>query len=310
MLFSQKPFQVGYFFQKRIKHKVLEQIEAFSPDVIYCQLVRVAEYVKDIHNISKTIDYMDAFSKGMLRRSEIEKGIKKYLLKLEGERLRIYENRIFDYFDNHTIISEQDRFYIGHSNNHTIKVIENGIDSGFFDYEKDPQKEYDLVFVGNLNYAPNISCCEFLIEQLYPELIKETPGLKVLLAGANPHERISSKIKDNPNIELSGWVEDIRDSYLSGKVFVAPLFIGTGLQNKLLEAMALGVPCITTSLANNALGAQVNSEVLIADSVQDFVKSIHELKTDDAKYAEITTNAKAFVKQHFNWRESTGRIPL
>ncbi len=310
MLFSTKPFQIGYFFQKKYKKIIHRKIEELQPDVIYCQLIRVAEYVKDIHNIPKTIDYMDAFSKGMLRRAKIEKGIRKYLLKLEGERLRIYENRIFDYFDHHTIISEQDRYYIGHTNNHSIKVVENGIDASFFENLEQPEKQYDIVFVGNLNYAPNISCCEFLIDKLYPELVKVKPDFKILLAGANPHDSIRSKVSSNTNIELSGWVEDIRFSYLSGKVFVAPLFIGTGLQNKLLEAMALGVPCVTTPLANNALGAQEGTEVLIAKTLQEFTDSVFLLLNDSGLYDNIGASARHFVKEHFDWKKSTGRIPL
>ena len=310
MLFSNKPFQVGYFFQKGIKKQVLTLIEKFNPDSIYCQLIRVSEYVKNIHNIPKTIDYMDAFSKGMYRRSEVSKGLKKYIFKLEGDRLRLYENKIFDYFDHHTIISGQDRQYIGHSNNNAIDIVENGIDDSFFTYKSDVKPEFDIVFVGNLNYAPNIACCEFIIDELYPELIKRMSDTKILLAGANPHDKILGKAERYKNVKVSGWIEDIRSGYCSGKVFVAPLFIGTGLQNKLLEAMALGVPCVTTDLANNALGAEADKSILLANSTQAFVESIYKLLSDKNLYDSIADEGKTFVRNHFNWKDSSDRIPL
>jgi len=310
MFFHSKPFQVGYFLQRRLKIKVQQIINAFDPDTIYCQLLRVAEYVKDIHNVPKTIDYMDAFSKGMLRRAEISKGFKKYLFNLEGQRLRVYENKIFDYFDYHIIISEQDKDFIGHSANQNIKVIENGIDESFFNFKTNVEVKFDVVFVGNLNYAPNISSCLYLINNLYPKLIKLKQQARVLLAGANPNDKILAAVRSNSNIEVSGWVEDIRESYLAGKVFVAPLFIGTGLQNKLLEAMALGVPCITTTLANNALGAIPDQDILIANSEEEFVESIGRLLNDHELYDQIKNNAKNFVLDQFNWRKSTARIPL
>ena len=306
--FSQKPFQVGYFFQHKIKKEITNCIRSFEPDFIYCQLIRAAEYVKDIYDFPKTIDYMDAFSKGMLRRADISKGLKRYLLKLEGERLKRYENRIFDYFDNHIIISEQDKKYITHSKNDTIQVVENGIDDSFFNYTSLSPKTYDLVFVGNLSYAPNVECCHYIIDYIFPELIKRLPSAKILLAGVTPHASIVSKVEGIENITVSGWLRDIREGYVSGKLFVAPLFIGTGLQNKLLEAMALGVPCITTSLANNALKAKPDEAILIANSTFEFVDSIMNLLENESKYNDLSTAASQFVKHQFNWRESTGKI--
>ncbi len=309
MLFSNKPFQVGYFFQTNIKKKVLSKIKAFQPDHIYCQLIRVSEYVKDIHNIPKTLDYMDAFSKGMLRQIEHHKFLKKYLIKNEAERLKQYENRIFDYFDHHTIISQQDKEFINHKDNHKIAVIENGIDESFFEYKSEKDKSYDIVFVGNLNYTPNVLCCKFIIEELYPILKNKKPDLSILLAGANPQSKIISMANDRNGITVSGWVEDIRESYLSGKIFIAPLFIGTGLQNKLLEAMALGVPCVTTALANNALGAKPDVEILIANSTSEFIEQIELLLQNEQKYNALVTAAKKFVSQNFNWENSVEKIP-
>ncbi|MFK8039179.1 MAG: glycosyltransferase [Crocinitomicaceae bacterium] len=309
-LLSVKPFQIHYFYQRKIAKAISKQIDTLNPDFIYCQLIRVAEYVKDIHHIPKTMDYMDAFSMGMIRQASINKGVKRYLMKVEGERLKQYENRIFDYFNHHTIISEQDKQFINHTANYTIKVVPNGIDDSFLNCNNSVEKQYDIVFVGNLSYAPNIDSCLFIIDELLPELIVKQPNIKILLAGTSPSEKIVEKSKDKDNIFISGWVEDIRTSYLSSKICIAPLFIGTGLQNKLLESMALGIPCITTSLANNALKAEPNSEILIANSLQDFTAQIDYLLTDDNAYKSIVNNGKLFVKSHFNWKASSETIPF
>ena len=309
-LFSTKPFQVHYFYQRRIAKAISRQIDQIKPDFIYCQLIRVAEYVKDIHHISKTLDYMDAFSVGMFRQASINKGFKKYVMKIEGERLKRYENRIFDYFNHHTIISEQDKQLISHTANYTIQVVPNGIDESFLNFVSDDEKKFDLVFVGNLNYAPNIDSCLFIIDVLLPALLKQFPDIKILLAGTSPNEKILSRAIDNKNVEVSGWVDDIRMSYISSKICIAPLFIGTGLQNKLLESMALGVPCITTSLANNALKAKPNLDILIADSLEEFITKIEILLTSKTTYDNISANGKTFVESHFNWNASTETIPF
>lgn len=308
MIFSKLPFQVGYFYQSSIKNKILKIVKQKSPDILYCQLIRTTEYVKHIHNIPKTLDYMDALSAGMEKRAKIANWIKKQPLKIEGKRLKIYENKIFDYFDHHTIISKQDQKLISHPLNQKITIVPNGIDDYFLQYTpSNLTKEYDLVFVGNLNYAPNIEGCLFIVNELLPFFKKSGKDLTVLLSGANPSPKIL-KLNQLKNVTVIGWVDDIRESYSKGTIFVAPLFIGTGLQNKLLEAMSLNVPCITTSLVNNALGAEPNSEIIIADSAIEFYNQINIMLKDSSLTERISMNAKKFVAKNYSWKKETRKI--
>ncbi len=303
-LFTDKPFQTGYFYSASAKRKMDQLLNTIKPDHIYCQLIRTAEYVKNIHNTPKTIDYMDALGKGMHRRAEIASGIRKYLFQVEGRRLTAYENRIFDYFNHHTIISIQDKKLIQHPQQDKIHVIENGIGDEFLDYQKSPEKKYDLVFIGNLNYAPNVECAEFIVNLILPLLAEKK--LHVLICGANPSSRVQQLAQKN--VEIQGWVEDIRASYVSGKIFLAPLFIGTGLQNKLLEAMALELPCITTPLANNALGAKDNESILLAETAQEFADKIMHLLENHTIAQSIAKAGRNYVSTHFSWEQSAEKL--
>lgn len=297
--FGNKPFQIGYFTSYKKKKQVKGILESLKPDHIYCQLIRPAEYVKDYHACDKTIDYMDALSKGIERRFETAPWYKKPFFKAEFERLRQYEHKIFDYFEQHTIISEQDKNVIFHKERSTIKVIPNGVDQSFFSYQNKQNKQFDLVFTGNMNYPPNIEASKFIVSQILPKL----PSMHLVLAGANPAEEI--KKLHSGNVTVTGWVEDIKAVYLAGKIFVAPMFIGTGLQNKLLEAMALGIPCITTTLANNALNAIPNESILIANTKEEFVEAINRLMKDQKSYEMLAQNGKAFVLENYNWQSAT-----
>ncbi|WP_066755690.1 glycosyltransferase [Crocinitomix algicola] len=307
-IFTDKPFQVGYFFQRAIDKKIRGIIKSTKPDHIYCQLIRVTEYVKNIHTIPKTLDYMDALSKGMYRRGEIARGIKKVAFLKEGKRLAEYEHRIYDYFNHHTIISEQDRNLINHPSKNQINIIENGISSDFTScLKKNQVKSHELVFTGNMNYPPNIECSLFIVNEILPLLIREKPQIKLLLSGANPHPKIQ-ELNKNKNVTVTGWVEDIRDSYAKGKLFVAPLFIGTGLQNKLLEAMAMGLPVVTTSLANNALKAKPQKEVIIAKTAKEFSEEILNLLKNKTHYQEIANNGFRYVEERYNWKNSVEKL--
>lgn len=304
---TQKPFQVGYFYQRSIQKQINQLIEKSKPDHLYCQLIRTTEYVKNVHSIPKTVDFMDALSKGMERRAEISHGLRKWLFTIEGKRLSAYENRIFDYFNHHTIISEQDRNFINHPQKNKIAIIENGISEDFLNYTNTPEKIYDLVFTGNMNYAPNIECAEYLVNDIFPLLLKQKPHIKLLLAGANPNQRVKN-LENKQNIFVSGWVEDIRESYAQGKIFVAPLFIGTGLQNKLLEAMAIGLPVVTTSLANNALAAVDNESILIAKDAYSFANHIFNLLDNSELWGKIAQNGHNFVASKFDWQNSVKKL--
>ncbi|MGV6860395.1 MAG: glycosyltransferase [Putridiphycobacter sp.] len=308
-IFSNRPFQIAYFYQKSIQKAINQLVEKEQPDAVYCQLVRVTEYIKHYMHIPKTLDYMDALSEGMLKRSKIEKGLKKYLYKQEGLRLKDYENKIFDYFENHTIISLQDQQKIAHPKNKSIKIVPNGVGDNFLKYDANNiEKKFDLVFVGNLNYAPNIESCLFIIEKLVPYLKQKGLNVNVLLSGANPSPKILKAIK-NDSIKLSGWVDDIRDSYASGKVFVAPLFIGTGLQNKLLEAMAIGLPCVTTSLAYKAID-NPDSSIFEANTLEEFYIHIEKLLQNPEFAYQVGHQSKSFVNNEYNWEKVSHRIPI
>lgn len=293
-MLTSKPYQVAYFHHFKIQKKINQLLQELKPDHIFAQLIRSTEYVKDYHACSKTLDYMDALSKGMERRYQKAKFPFNLLVKSEWRRLKEYERKIFDYFENHLMISEQDKHYIYHPDYQKIQVIPNGIAAHFFEQQSITEKS-DVVFVGNLSYEPNIQAAEYLHSVIHRRL----PELSIQVAGANPSRRVE-RLKSSRFIVRAN-VADIRDAYSSGKIFVAPMLIGTGLQNKLLEAMAQGLPCVTTTLVNNALKAKVGEEILIANTEEEFILAIQQLLSDEQLYHRIKTNALSFVKNTYGW---------
>jgi len=300
-LLSNRPLQSGYFFNKRVAKKVKALVSEYKPDHIYCQLIRTAEYVKGI-SVPKTIDYQDVFSYGMKRRSEKASLIYRTIYKLEYKRLLEFEKKVFDIFDNKTIISIPDRNLMPVREKEKIVVVLNGVDQDFF-YPIKAEKKYELVFTGNMAYPPNVDAAEYLANEIMPLVWKERPEARLLLAGASPDRRVLALKADR--ITVSGWMDDIRDSYASAKVFIAPMRIGTGLQNKLLEAMSMKIPSITTPLANDALQAKNEKEILIGKTAEELAAQILRLLNDDILYTTIEENGFNFVKNKYSWDEAT-----
>lgn len=302
--FTGKPMQVGYFYSAAAKRRILKLIDQTKPDHIFCQLIRVAEYVKDL-KIPKTIDYQDVFSKGMDRRIALAPFYLRPFLKSEYRRLQNYEHMVFERFNNQIIISAPDRDLIPHPEREKIVVVANGVDTEFFSPVAG-EKKYDLVFTGNMGYPPNINSAEYLVNQIMPRLMHQKHDLHLLLAGANPNIRVM--VLKSANVEVSGWVPDMRDCYSSARIFIAPMQIGTGLQNKLLEAMAMQIPCITSPLAFQALNAKAGVDILVAETPDEYVKHVLFLLGNPEKAREIGLSGYRFVHENYSWERETAKI--
>lgn len=306
-VFSRLPFQVSYFHHGHAQRAIDRVIERFQPDHVLCQLVRTTEYVRHRYALPKTLDYMDTLSKGMERRAETAAFYMRPFLRTETRRLISYENLMLDLFDHHTIISAQDRELLYHPRREEVEVVPNGVDAAFFT-PRDDEKHYDLLFTGNMNYPPNIDSVLFLVQRVLPLVQRKRPGTTLLIAGVDPVQRVRELAERDPLVVVSGWVKDIRDSYASAQIFVAPMQIGTGLQNKLLEAMAMRMPCVTSDLANNAVGATPGRSILIGHEPQDYADHILRLLDDRAERDVLAENGYQFVRRTFDWDRSAERI--
>jgi len=299
-VFSRLPFQVAYFHHRLAQRRVDAAIAGFAPDHVLCQLVRTTEYVRHRHDLPKTLDYMDTLSKGMERRAETAPFYLRPVFRAETLRLIRYENLMFDLFDHRVIISAQDRDYVYHPLRDRMTVVPNGVDTAHFTPQRqDPS--HDLLFTGNMNYPPNIDSVLFLVRRVLPIVRRERPGTTLLISGVDPSPAVRDLARTDPLVTVTGWVRDIRSSYAAARIFVAPMQIGTGLQNKLLEAMAMRMPCITSSLANNAVGAEPGEAILIGNSPEEYAEHVLRLLGDPAERERVAEKGYRFVRERFEW---------
>ena len=291
------PFQVAYFWNEDVMDQLTTFSQIHQPDAVFCHLIRMSEYAKNLNIHPSILDYMDTFSMGMKRMISTAEFYLKLPIRLEEKRLAKYENDCFQYFDHHLIISKQDRDCIPHPDFKSIEVVANGVD---FEYYQPIQsaKKYDLLFIGNMSYKPNIDSVKYAVEKILPELHKLNPTASLMIAGANP----TAAVKDlkNKYVEVSGWVEDPRELISASKIMIAPMLISIGLQNKILQAMAMKLPCVISRLANNAIGAPENECVLVADNPLEYASKINLLLSDPSLGERIAENAYKFVAENFN----------
>lgn len=298
------PLQTGYFYNRKAARKIRQLIGEYKPDLLYGQLIRVAEYIRH-EPLPKALDYQDVFSMGVKRRLHVSAWLMRPFLMMEYKRLKLYEAAVFSDFQLKTIISKPDRDLIPHPDRNQIVVVPNGVDHDFFKPMACP-KSVDLVFTGNMAYPPNVNAAEFLVRDIMPLVWQQRPATTVMLAGATPDQRVRALASER--VKVSGWLDDIRQAYAGARVFIAPMRIGTGLQNKLLEAMSMRLPSITTPLANNALEGHDGLNLLLGDDAPSLAACILRLLSDEGFAETLAGNGYEFVHQHYNWAQASTRL--
>jgi len=328
---SSKSLQMGYWNTKRAKRACRAFAREVQPDVVYSQMVRTMPLVARLP-FPKVMDFQDALSMNTERRMEQTKGLWHYLLHYEFKMLRSSEYKAFSVFDALTIISEVDSEAIPHKKNGEIHIVPNGVNFDYFSAQDKSKlsiflpgskgdtacdrsganSQFSICFCGNMAYAPNVDAARYLVNEVMPLVWSRIPSATLLIAGADP--KPSVRTLASKRVTVSGRLDDIREAYASAQVFVAPMRLGSGLQNKLLEAMAMQVPCVTTPIAATPLLANggeafithhsslnTHPPLLIGDTPEALADAIVRLIESQELRDSIAAAGNSFVKEHYSW---------
>ena len=295
-LLTHRPLQLGYWSSRRARRAFADWERQVQPDVIYCQMVRTIPVVEGSSR-RKVLDFQDALSLNTRRRMQRSHGPLRLVLNYEYRALQRVEQQALSLFDAATVISPIDRDALDPS----VHLVPNGVDTDYF-HPRLPAPDarpFSIVFTGNMSYAPNIDAACWLVKEIMPLVWKQcTSPLRVLIAGADPKPAVRALA--GPHVVVSGRLPDIRLAYASASIFVAPMRIGSGMQNKLLEAMAMHLPCVTTSLAASPLGATPWEHLLVGDSAAELADLIIKLGIDEL-HRSIADAGRRFVLDRYSW---------
>ncbi len=281
-LFSYKPLQVSWFYSKKMEIMVKKLINDNKPDVVFYYLIRGAQYFDENfgEGVLNVLDLIDAISLYLHRFYNIEKNpIKRFLILKELKRVLSYE-KISEKFDVTFLCSSFDMEYLKSKGiNANFKVVYNGINENFFEIKDnviyDPKR---IAFIGNLSYFPNADAIYFFVREILPYILKIKPDAKFYIVGQNPP--LKMKMMASKHVVVTGFVEDVKYEYLKSAVIVAPIRFGAGTQNKIIEALALGVPVVTTTLSLNGLPPELREFVFVADQPMEFAMQVVEILND------------------------------
>jgi glycosyltransferase involved in cell wall biosynthesis len=201
------------------------------------------------------------------------------------------------------VTSAHEKFLLD-SDSH-IEVLPNGVDQQYFNIPYAPA-DGSIIFTGVMNYFPNGDAVVHFQHHIFPLIKHQIPFAQFIIAGMHPTRQIR-KLADGQTT-VTGYVPDIRAYLSKAAVCVAPLRIAMGVQNKILEAMAMGVPVVATSIANQGINATHEREILVADEPASFAEATTRLLTDQRLRDTIRKNAKQFIGQNFCWESNLQRL--
>jgi glycosyltransferase involved in cell wall biosynthesis len=195
-----------------------------------------------------------------------------------------------------------------------VRIVANGVDLNYFrtDFSTSngisslPEK-YELMFSGNMNFDPNIAGAEYFYQRIFPLIREREPQIRWAIVGDCPAASVNSMAAD-PQVMVTGFVEDIRPWFEKCSVVVSPLVSGSGIKNKILEAWAMGKPVIATSLGCAGLLARNEENILIADSPEEFARKTLLLLHDPERAKTIGQAGLQTVRQHYSWKTSAREL--
>ena len=290
----------SYFALIRLANRIIKQ-NAF--DVIQIEFIETGLFYYNRSSSKLIINAHDIISIIAKRKLQAGNIILKPILWLKYLMLKIVENSVIKKADLIWVRSEGDRKYL--SNVACSKIISvfpltlkkelilNKLENKF-------NKSKSMLFVGALNRKLNEDAALYIIKYILPKVFNKYPKAKLILAGNTPSDKLKEIASRKKNIEITGYVDDLSSYYTSASVFISPMFIGGGMIYKNLEALAFGLPVITTDIGNIGTDAQPDREILIANTPNEFSEQIIKLFNDEKLSKKIGKNGQKFVKSKFN----------
>lgn len=326
------PIQVSLFWSPENANKIRKIIDNLHPDVVIADMVRMTEYVRKYvgykvadlddmisiryeRQLSQNMELINPYGAylyslpGFMQKILSATSVKKIVLKNEIVLLKRYEREIAKDYDKTVFVADHEADIL----NKELKFgraigIPLGVDVSYYGeyFGKLIKKKNTIAFLGAMSVAHNEAGAIHFIRDIFPLVKKELPDAKFIIVGGGITDKL--KAEKVEGVEFTGRVEDVRTVVGTCTVFVCPLTFGSGIKTKNLEAMAMGVPVVTTTIGAENIYAKDGKEWIVADDNKAFADAIIRVLRDEDNNQQMIENAFEFVKEHFTWSVAENRM--
>jgi sugar transferase (PEP-CTERM/EpsH1 system associated) len=262
----------------------------------------IAPYLRSpfLRDIRTVVDLMDIDSQKWLDYAGAARGVKSLLYRLEARRLRRLELELANWVRGIVVVSDAEAdIYRSFCATGPLHAISNGVDLQYFQAQA-PSSGRRLVFVGALDYKPNIDAANWFCTSIWPQVRARYPAASIQLVGRRPAPAVR-RLAALAGVEVVGTVPDVRPYVRDAAAVVAPLRLGRGLQNKVLESLAMARPTVASPVALAGIRARPEEHLLMADTPESWVRQLGKLFGDDGLRQQLGQAGRAFVEEHHDW---------
>lgn len=304
-IFSRLPVQSGYYYFREVKDWFLENGGRY--DAIYVHTLRLGRYAEKLKGDDRKkvlLDFNDAISLNYREGKKFAPPFWRIIYSIEEGRIRKYETKLLGEFEYFNVASRRDKEYLlnnyskaGLPQDFTFENIKHGIDSKILRYDWN-KKNGSLIFMGNLKYPPNADAVRYFLKSLWPEMKKKIPALKLTVVG----KKDGLNFGGHEDVTFTGFVDDPYKLISESGVFIAPLRFGAGTPTKILEAMAIGIPVITTPLGARGIDNIENGKNLLVENVDNvggWVGAVELLLNDNDLALRLGRDGKRFIMKNY-----------
>jgi glycosyltransferase involved in cell wall biosynthesis len=295
LLTNTLPLQVNYYYFKDVQRYIDQIYQEY--DLLFATLIRTAKYIV-YKEKPKILDMADSIGQNYLRSAKKTTSLFwKIIYSIEGKRLINFEKYCILHFDKTLFFNKEERDYFNLPEK--TAWIPHGVNEYLLVYEKrDPKYKNYVAFFGKIDYQPNIDAVLWFVENVLPRLNRD---LKFIVVGAYPKRVVQDLPKKFKNVEVTGYVEDPYLILKSCLCVVAPMQTGGGIQNKILESMALGTINIVSSLAAKPIGAEHGKHFLVCDDPKEMANVINNIYKNPKNFETLKKNAREYIMNNFTW---------
>lgn len=299
LLAGSRPLTLGVYGSKELQ-RIVDEL-APSCDVGYAYSSSMGAFLEPHARLKRAMHFAELDSDKWRQYAERTGWPMSWVYGREHRTLREFERRIAHSFDENVLCTplEQQVFEREIPGARSL-VMRNGVDLKF--YRPDPARAEagHLVFVGVMDYLPNVDGCTWFVREILPRLRERFPAARLSIVGSRPTAEVQALARE-PGVTVTGFVDDPREWLARASVSVAPLRIARGIQNKVLEALAMGLPVVGTTSATQGVEGEAGRDFLLANTVEEQVEAVASLLANPARAKELGGRGRAFVEARYDW---------
>jgi glycosyltransferase involved in cell wall biosynthesis len=309
-LLSPLPYSVASHTSRTLRDAIRRHAIGGEVDLWQCEWTPYAESLRHLEGARTLIMAHNVESLIWRRYHETElHPARRWYIGHQWRKFERFEGRVFRAATRVVTVSEEDATRVREDFRvDRVDVVDNGIDRGYFAAATGARDPRQILFLGSLDWRPNLDAINVLLDQVMPAVRSEEPSVRLRLVGRNPPEALVRRAQDTPGVELHADVPDVRPFLAGSGLMVVPLRIGGGSRLKILEALACGLPVVSTRVGAEGLRLQSGRDLVVVDEVGDLAAALVDVIRRPGRAREMAENGRALVLEQYDWEVLSDRL--